>query len=44
MADSISSDEISMLFTSLVQELRDDLSHPIGLLQIGAIGVTYLIA
>lgn len=33
-----------MLFTSLVQELRDDLSHPIGLLQIGAIGVTYLIA
>jgi len=27
-----------MIFTSLVQELRDDLSHPIGLIQFGAIG------
>ena len=44
MADSISSDKFSMLFTSLVQELRDDLSHPIGFVQIGAIGITYLIA
>ena len=33
-----------MLFTSVVQELRDDFSHPIGLVQIGAIGVTYVIA
>jgi small-conductance mechanosensitive channel len=33
-----------MLVTSLVQGLRDDFSHPIGFLQIGAIGVTYLIA
>jgi hypothetical protein len=33
-----------MLFTSLVQGLREDLAHPIGLVQIGAIGVAYLIA
>ena len=33
-----------MLFKSLVQGLREDLAHPIGLVQIGAIGVTYLIA
>ena len=33
-----------MFFTSLVQGLREDFSHPIGLMQIGAIGVTYLIA
>jgi hypothetical protein len=32
-----------MLFTSLVKELLDDLSHPIGFLQIGAIGATYLL-
>ena len=44
MANSISPDKFSMLFTSLVQELRDDLSNPIGFLQIGAIGATYLIA
>jgi small-conductance mechanosensitive channel len=44
MANTITSDKVSMLFTSLVQELRDDLSNPIGLLQIGAIGATYLIA
>ncbi|MGD9242725.1 MAG: mechanosensitive ion channel [Desulfobacterales bacterium] len=28
----------------MVQELLDDLSHPIGFLQIGAIGVTFLLA
>jgi small-conductance mechanosensitive channel len=44
MTNSTYYDNISMLFTSLVQELRDDLSHPIGLVQIGAIGVTYLFA
>jgi hypothetical protein len=33
-----------MVVTSLVQGFRDDLSHPMGFLQIGAIGVTYLIA
>jgi hypothetical protein len=44
MTNSIFSDNISVLFTSLVQGLREDLSHPIGFLQIGAIGVTYLIA
>ena len=33
-----------MLFTSLIQGLREDLSHPLGLVQIGAIGVAYLIA
>jgi hypothetical protein len=36
-------DNISMFFTSLVQGLREDFSHPIGLVPIGAIGVTYLI-
>jgi small-conductance mechanosensitive channel len=33
-----------MFFTSLVQGLGEDLSHPIGFLQIVAIGVSYLIA
>jgi small-conductance mechanosensitive channel len=44
MASSISSDKFSVWVTSVVQELRENLSHPIGFLQIGAIGVTYLIA
>jgi small-conductance mechanosensitive channel len=44
MANSIFPDSISLFFTSLVQGLREDLSHPIGFMQIGAIGVTYLIA
>ena len=44
MKSSMFSDNVSMLFTSLVQGLREDLSHPIGLVQIAAIGVTYLIA
>ncbi len=43
MANSIFPDRISVFITSLVQGLREDLSHPIGFLQIGAIGVTYLI-
>ena len=38
------SDDISMFFTSLAQGLGEDLSHPIGFLQIVAIGVSYLIA
>ena len=37
-------DNISMLFTSLVQGLRDDFSHPIGFVQIVTIGVSFLIA
>ena len=44
MENSISSVEFRMLFTSLVQGLLDDFSHPIGFLQIGAIGVTFLLA
>ncbi len=44
MTNPIISDNVSMYFTSLVQGFRDDLSHPIGFLQIGAIGVTYLLA
>jgi len=36
--------DVSMFFTSLVQGLREDLIHPSGFLQIGAIGVAYLIA
>ena len=44
MANSISSDKFSMFFTSLVEGLREDLAHPIGFVQIGAIGVSYLIA
>jgi small-conductance mechanosensitive channel len=44
MTNSTYYDNISVLFTSLVQGLREDLAHPIGFVQIGAIGVTYLIA
>ena len=44
MANSTALDNFSMIITSLVQGFRDDLSHPIGFLQIGAIGVTFLIA
>jgi hypothetical protein len=44
MTNSNYYDNISMFFTSLVQGLRENLAHPIGLVQIGAIGVTYLIA
>jgi hypothetical protein len=44
MKNSIFSDNATLFFTSLVQEFREDFSHPIGLVQIGAIGVTYLIA
>jgi small-conductance mechanosensitive channel len=33
-----------MFLTSLVQGLREDFAHPIGFVQIGAIGVSYLIA
>ena len=38
------SGHVPMFFTSLVQGFREDLAHPIGLVQIGAIGVSYLIA
>ena len=44
MTNSTYYDNISMFFTSLVQGLREDFAHPIGLMQIGAIGVMYLIA
>lgn len=35
---------VSTFFSSLVQGLHENLSHPIGFVQIGAIGVAYLIA
>ena len=38
------SGDVSMFFTSQVQGFREDLSHPIGLVQIVAIGVCFLIA
>jgi len=44
MANSISLNNALALFTSLIQGLREDLSHPVGFLQIGAIGLSYLIA
>ena len=44
MNNSILSDNVSMFITSLVQELRENLFHPIGFMQIGAIGAGYLIA
>jgi small-conductance mechanosensitive channel len=44
MTNSTYYDNVSMLFTSLIQGLREDFAHPIGLVQIGAIGVAYLIA
>jgi len=44
MANSNFSDNVSMFFSSLDQWLPGDLFHPSGFLQIGAIGVTYLIA
>ena len=44
MTNSNYYDNISMFFTSLVQGLRENLIHPVGFMQIGAIGVTYLIA
>jgi hypothetical protein len=42
--NSMFSSDISMFFTSLVQGLRENLIHPVGFMQIGAIGVAYLIA
>ena len=44
MANSKFSDNVSMFFSSLDQWLPENLFHPSGFLQIGAIGVTYLIA
>jgi len=44
MPNSIFLDNNLMVFTSLVQEFREDLSDQIGMLQIGAIGLSYLIA
>jgi small-conductance mechanosensitive channel len=44
MANSAFSDNISTSFTSLFQGLRENLFQPIGLIQIGSIGVSYLIA
>ncbi len=38
------SGDVSMFFTSQFQGFREDLSHPIGFLQIVAIGVSFLIA
>ena len=36
--------EISMSMTSLVKWLQENLLHPIGFMQLGAVGVSYLIA
>lgn len=44
MANSNFSDNVSMFFSSLDQWLPENLFHHSGFLQIGAIGVTYLIA
>jgi small-conductance mechanosensitive channel len=44
MANSAFSDNILTSFTSHFQGLRENLSHPIGFIQIGTIGVSYLIA
>jgi small-conductance mechanosensitive channel len=43
-ANPMFSGDVSMFFTSQVQGFREDLSHPIGLVQIVAIGVSFLIA
>jgi small-conductance mechanosensitive channel len=44
MANSILSHNISMFITFLVHWLRENFLHPIGFMQIGAIGVSFLIA
>ena len=44
MANSNFSDNVSMFFSSLDQWPPENLFHPSGFLQIGAVGVTYLIA
>jgi len=36
--------DISMFFTSRAQEFRESLSHPMGFVQVAAIGVSFLIA
>lgn len=43
-ANPMFSGDVSMFFASQVQGFREDLAHPIGLLQIVAIGVSFLIA
>jgi small-conductance mechanosensitive channel len=43
-ANPMFSGDISMFFTSLAQGFREDLSHPIGFMQIVAIGVSFLTA
>jgi len=44
MNNSIFSDNALMFITSLVQGLRENFLHPIGFVQIGAIGISFLIA
>jgi small-conductance mechanosensitive channel len=44
MNNSIFQDNASMFITSLLQGLRENFLHPIGIVQIGAIGVSFLIA
>jgi small-conductance mechanosensitive channel len=44
MHNSIFSENASMIITSLTQGLRENFLHPIGFLQIGAVGVSFLIA
>ena len=43
-ANPMFSGDVSMFFTSQVQGFREELAHPIGLLQIVAIGISFLIA
>jgi small-conductance mechanosensitive channel len=44
MENSTYMDDISKFMTSLVQGFREKLLHPVGFVQIGAIGATYLVA
>ena len=44
MKNIILSENVSKHIFSLFQELRDNFLHPIGFMQLGAIGVSYLVA
>jgi len=43
MNNSILSDNVSMSTTSLVKWFQENLFHPVGFMQLGAIGASYLI-
>ena len=44
MANSKHFDDIWLSMTSLIKWFQENVFHPIGLMQLGAIGVSYLIA